>query len=65
MTIISIDTKKEFRLSVDTLKYTDYAKEEIKAYKLNKNKQKQMPIELESDDFCYSVDNYNDPQERQ
>lgn len=33
-------------------------------YGLNKNKQKQMLIKLEADDFCYSADNYNDPQER-
>lgn len=36
----------------------------IEEYKLDKNKQKQMLIELEANDFCYSVDNYNDPQER-
>ena len=33
-------------------------------YRLTKNKQKQMLIELEANDFCYSADNYNDPQER-
>lgn len=33
-------------------------------YGLTKNKQKQMLIELEANDFCYSADNYNDPQER-
>lgn len=33
-------------------------------YRLTKNKQKQMLIELETNDFCYSADNYNDPQER-
>lgn len=36
----------------------------IEEYKLNKNKQKQMLIEIEVKDFCYSADNYNDPQER-
>lgn len=36
----------------------------VEMYKLNKNKQKQMLIELEANDFCYSADNYNDPQER-
>jgi len=33
-------------------------------YGLTKNKQKQMLIKLEANDFCYSVDNYNEPQER-
>lgn len=33
-------------------------------YKLDSNKQKKMLIELEVTDFCYSVDNYNYPQER-
>ena len=33
-------------------------------YGLTKNKQKQMLIKLEANDFCYSADNYNDPQER-
>ena len=36
----------------------------IEKYKLNKNKQKQMLINLEASDFCYSADNYNNPQER-
>lgn len=36
----------------------------IETYKLNKKKQKQMLIELEANDFCYSADNYNDPKER-
>lgn len=36
----------------------------IETYKLNKNKQKQMLMELEVKDFCYSTDNYNEPQER-
>lgn len=36
----------------------------IEQYKLDSNKQKQMLIELEVKDFCYSADNYNDPQER-
>lgn len=36
----------------------------VERYKLNKNKQKQMLIELEANDFCYSADNYNNPQER-
>ena len=31
-------------------------------YGLTKNKQKQMLIKLEANDFCYSADNYNDPQ---
>ena len=36
----------------------------IETYNLNKKKQKQMLMELEANDFCYSADNYNDPQER-
>jgi hypothetical protein len=36
----------------------------IEEYKLDSGKQKQMLIELEANDFCYSADNYNDPQER-
>lgn len=36
----------------------------IEKYKLTKNKQKQMLIKLETNDFCYSADNYNNPQER-
>ncbi|MBQ9657873.1 MAG: type II toxin-antitoxin system MqsR family toxin [Clostridia bacterium] len=36
----------------------------IEKYKLDSNKQKQMLIQLETTDFCYSADNYNDPQER-
>lgn len=36
----------------------------IETYKLNKNKQKQMLIKLETNDFCYSADNYNNPKER-
>lgn len=36
----------------------------IQKYKLDSNRQKQMLIELEVNDFCYSVDNYNNPQER-
>ena len=36
----------------------------VETYKLNKNKQKQMLMELEVKDFCYSADNYNEPQER-
>ena len=36
----------------------------IETYKLDKNKQKQMLMELEVNDFCYSVDNYNNSLER-
>jgi len=36
----------------------------IEKYRLTKNKQKQMLIKLEANDFCYSADNYNNPQER-
>ena len=36
----------------------------IETYNLNKKKQKQMLMELEANDFCYSADNYNNPQER-
>lgn len=36
----------------------------LEEYRLTKNKQKRMLIELEVKDFCYSADNYNDPQER-
>ena len=51
-------------MSIDTSKYTNHTKEEIEEYWLTKNKQKQMLIKLEANDFCYSADNYNDPQER-
>lgn len=33
-------------------------------YGLTKNRQQQMLIKLEATDFCYSADNYNNPQER-
>lgn len=36
----------------------------IEKYKLNSNKQKQMLLSLGVSDFCYSVDDYNNPQER-
>lgn len=36
----------------------------IERYKLDSSKQKQMLIELEVNDFCYSADNYNNPQEK-
>ena len=36
----------------------------IEKYKLDSNKQKQMLIELQINDFCYSANNYNYPQER-
>ena len=36
----------------------------IEKYKLSSSKVKQMLLELEVTDFCYSVDNYNFPQER-
>lgn len=36
----------------------------IEKYKLDSNKQKQMLIELEVKDFCYSADDYNNPSER-
>lgn len=36
----------------------------IEMYKLNSNKQKQMLLQLNVEDFCYSVDNYNNPKER-
>ena len=36
----------------------------IEKYKLNKNMQKEMLKELEVNDFCYSADDYNNPQER-
>lgn len=36
----------------------------LEKYRLTKNKQKRMLLELEANDFCYSADNYNDPQER-
>lgn len=39
-------------------------REFIFEYGLNKNKQKQMLIKLEANDFCYSADNYNNPRER-
>ena len=36
----------------------------IEKYKLDKCNQKKMLMELDINDFCYSADNYNDPQER-
>ena len=36
----------------------------IERYNLNSNKQKEMLVELEVKDFCYSVDNYNNPNEK-
>lgn len=36
----------------------------IERYNLNSNKQKEMLVELEVKDFCYSVDNYNNPHEK-
>lgn len=49
---------------VCTTKKNEKNREFIEQYKLNKNKQKQMLLELEVTDFCYSADNYNNPQER-
>lgn len=82
-------------MSINTSKYTNHTKEEIKEYlnkvkesiskgkfiicttpkneknrrfieeyKLDSNKQKQMLIELEVNDFCYSADDYKNPKER-
>lgn len=39
-------------------------REFINEYKIDTNKQKQMLLELETKDFCYSADNYNNPQEK-
>ena len=39
-------------------------REFIFKYGLTKNKQKKMLIQLEANDFCYSADNYRNPQER-
>lgn len=36
----------------------------IEKYRLDSNKQKQMLLAIGLEDFCYSVDNYNNPQER-
>ena len=36
----------------------------IEEYKLNKSTQKKMLLELQVEDFCYSADNYNNPQEK-
>ena len=36
----------------------------IEKYKLDKSKQKQMLMQLEAKDFCYSADDYNNPKER-
>ena len=36
----------------------------IERYNLNSNKQKEMLVELEVKDFCYSVDDYNNPNEK-
>ncbi len=49
---------------VCTTQKNDKNRKFIEDYKLNKNKQKQMLLQLEVNDFCYSADNYNNPQER-
>lgn len=49
---------------VCTTKKNEKNRKFIEKYNLNKNKQKQLLIELEVSDFCYSADNYNEPQER-
>ncbi len=36
----------------------------IEKYRLDSNKQRKMIISLQVQDFCYSVDNYNDTSER-
>lgn len=54
----------EGRFIVCTTQKNEKNRNFIETYNLNKNKQKQMLIELEANDFCYSADNYNDPQER-
>ena len=36
----------------------------IEKYNLSSKKQKEMLLELQVTDFCYSVDNYNNPKER-
>lgn len=36
----------------------------IYTYNISSNRSKKMLLELEVTDFCYSVDNYNDPKER-
>ena len=50
--------------TICTTKKNEKNRKFINKYKLNSHKQKQMLIELESNDFCYSADNYNEPQER-
>lgn len=49
---------------VCTTKKNEKNRRFLEEYRLTKNKQKRMLIELEANDFCYSADNYNDPQER-
>lgn len=39
-------------------------REFVNKYNLSSNKQKQMLIELEANDFCYSADDYNNPEEK-
>lgn len=36
----------------------------IEKYRLDSNKQRKMINDINIEDFCYSVDNYNDPKER-
>ena len=52
------------RFIVCTTKKNEKNRKFIETYKLNKNKQKQMIMELEVNDFCYSADNYNNVEER-
>ena len=67
-------TKEEIEKYLDVLKYniginkfivcTTIKNEKnvkfIEKYKLTKNKQKEMLLQLEVNDFCYSADNNND-----
>lgn len=55
---------KTGKFTICTTKKNGKNRKFIEKYKLDSNKQKQMLIELEANDFCYSADNYNAPQER-
>lgn len=55
-------SKNKFTISVNSSRKEN--QEFIYKYHLNSNKQKEMILELESLDFCYSVDNYNNISER-
>lgn len=55
---------KADRFIVCTTQKNEKNRRFLEEYKLTKDKQKQMLIKLETNDFCYSADDYNNPQER-